>query len=607
MLIEIKNQPKSIIKNIPSKPGTYRMLDSGEKVLYVGKAKNLKKRIPSYFNKNEAHSKTRLLMSNVASLDLTVTNTENEALILEYSLIKRYRPKYNVVLRDDKSYPYIYVSSHQDFPRIEFQRKNKVQKGEYFGPYPNVMAVRETLTELQKIFRVRQCKDSYFRNRSRPCLQYQIKRCSAPCVSLIKKNEYTQDVRSTISFLRGKNTSIISELIKKMDLQSDQQNYEEALRYRDQIKRLKEIQAKQLAISNKKYDMDVIGIATNGIVHCVTVLFIRDGSILGSKNHFPKIKNCEDKEIIQEGFILQHYFEIEPPSEIILSEEIYNKKWIENSLKTKYRKKIKLNNNVRGNRLEWQELANKNARSGLEYKLSVDSSIEIKLKSLGKLILNGRVPKRMECVDVSHISGEATVASCVVFDKNGPLKSDYRRYNIKTTQIGDDYAAMAEAILRRYKKIKNKDEKKPDILFIDGGKGQLSKVNEILKSLEINDLSVAAIAKGKERKSGDETIYLDNSKNILKVSSHSPAFHYIQQIRDEAHRFAVTGHRIRRKINRKSSKLDGIEGLGSVKKRELLKQFGGIQGVLIASVDDLRKVKGISKDLAVRISNNLHN
>ena len=606
MLIEIKDHPTKIIKNIPSKPGTYRMLDSSEKVLYVGKAKNLKKRIPSYFNKNESHSKTRLLMSNVTSLDLTVTNTENEALILEYSLIKRYRPKYNVVLRDDKSYPYIYVSSHQDFPRIEFQRKNKVLKGEYFGPYPNVMAVRETLTELQKIFKVRQCKDSYFRNRSRPCLQYQIKRCSAPCVNLIKKDEYSQDVRSTISFLRGKNTSIINKLIKKMDLQSNQQNYEEALRYRDQIKRLKEIQAKQLAISNKKYDMDVIGIATNGNIHCVTVLFIRGGSILGSKNHFPKIRNCENKEIIQEGFILQHYFEIEPPSEIILSDEIYNKEWIQNSLKTKYRKKIKLNNNVRGNRLKWQELANKNARSGLEYKLSVDSSIEIKLKSLGELILNGRMPERMECIDVSHISGEATVASCVVFDKNGPLKSDYRRYNIKTTQIGDDYAAMAEAILRRYKKVKNRTEKKPDILFIDGGKGQLNRVNEILQKLKISNLSVAAIAKGKDRKSGDETIYVNDSKNILKVSSHSPAFHYIQQIRDEAHRFAVTGHRIRRKINRKSSKLDGIEGLGPVKKRELLKQFGGIQGVLIASIDDLRKVRGISKGLAVRISNNLH-
>jgi len=606
MLIEIKDHPKRIIKNIPSKPGTYRMLDSGEKVLYVGKAKNLKKRIPNYFNKNESHGKTRLLMSNVTSLDLTVTNTENEALILEYSLIKRFRPKYNVVLRDDKSYPYIYVSSHQDFPRIEFQRKNKALKGEYFGPYPNVMAVRETLTELQKIFKVRQCKDSYYRNRSRACLQYQIKRCSAPCVNLIKKDEYSQDVRSTISFLRGENTSIINQLIKKMDLQSSQQNYEEALRYRDQIKLLKEIQAKQLAISNKKYDMDVIGIATNGNIHCVTVLFIRGGSILGSKNHFPKIKNCEDKEIIQEGFILQHYFEIEPPSEIILSEEIYNKEWIQNSLKTKYRKKIKLNNNVRGNRLKWQELANKNARSGLEYKLSVDSSTEIKLKNLGKLILNGRMPERMECIDVSHISGEATVASCVVFDKNGPLKSDYRRYNIKTTQIGDDYSAMAEIILRRYKKVKNKAEKKPDILFIDGGKGQLSRVNEILKSLEISDLTVAAIAKGKERRSGDETIYVNDSKNILKVSSHSPAFHYIQQIRDEAHRFAVTSHRIRRKINRKSSKLDGIDGLGPVKKRELLKQFGGIQGVLIASVDDLRKVRGISKDLAVRISNNLH-
>ena len=605
MLLNKNTKTKELLRSIPSKPGIYRMLDNKERVLYVGKAKNLKKRVPSYFQSVISNQKTNLLMSKVSNLDFTVTNTENEALIMEYTLIKKHKPKFNVVLRDDKSYPYIFISTEQEFPRVEFRRKNKSSEGRYFGPYPNVSAVRETLSELQKVFNVRQCKDSYFNNRSRPCLQYQIKRCSAPCVNLISKKDYSLDVNSTISFLRGRNTSIINTLIKQMDQLSSEKKYEEASRYRDQIKRLKEIQSKQLAISNQKYDLDVIGVASDGVIHCVTVLFIRNGSISGSKNYFPKIHNCNEINVIQDGFILQHYFDVKPPGEIILPEAADNKDLIERSFQLKFGRKTKLNHSVRGNRLRWLKLAEKNAKSGLRYEISSKSSIKNKLKTLGDLILQGKVPKRLECFDVSHTSGEATVASCVVFNESGPLKSDYRRFNISTAGAGDDYAALSEALLRRYKRIKNQEITKPDILFIDGGKGQLSVCINILKSLDIYDLNVVAIAKGSKRQAGKETLYI-NKKTPIKLPSNSPALHMIQNIRDEAHRFAIIGHRNKRKVNQRKSRLDGIEGIGPKRKRQLLKQFGGIHGVLEAGIEDLESVNGISKDMSKRIYDNLH-
>jgi excinuclease ABC subunit C len=605
MLLNKNIKTKEVLKNIPSKPGIYRMLDSKERVLYVGKAKNLKKRLPSYFQSVISNQKTNLLMSKVTNLDFTVTNTENEALIMEYTLIKKHKPKFNVVLRDDKSYPYIFISTEQEFPRVEFRRKNKSTKGRYFGPYPNVSAVRETLSELQKVFNVRQCKDSYFNNRSRPCLQYQIKRCSAPCVNLISKKDYSLDVNSTISFLRGRNTSIINTLIKQMDKLSSKKKYEEASRYRDQIKRLKEIQSKQLAISNQKYDLDVIGLASDGVIHCVTVLFVRNGSISGSKNYFPKIHNCNDVNVIQNGFILQHYFDVKPPGEIILPEAAGNKDLIERSFQLKFGRKTKLNHNVRGNRLRWLQLAEKNAKSGLLYEISSKSSIKNKLKTLGDLILHGKAPKRLECFDVSHTSGEATVASCVVFNESGPLKSDYRRFNISTDVAGDDYAALSEALLRRYKRIKNQEITKPDILFIDGGKGQLSACINILKSLGIYDLNVVAIAKGSKRQAGNETLFI-NKQRPIKLPSNSPALHMIQNIRDEAHRFAIIGHRNKRNANQRKSRLDGIEGIGPKRKHQLLKQFGGIRGVLEAGIEDLESVIGISKDMSKRIYDNLH-
>ncbi len=599
--------PQKFLGSLPSKPGIYRMLDKKDNLLYVGKAKDLKKRIPHYFQSKLSDPKSKFLMTKVCNIDFTVTNTETEALLLEYTLIKKNKPKYNVVLRDDKSYPYIYLSDNHDYPRVEFKRKNRHEKGKYFGPYPNVTAVKETLAELQKVFLVRQCKDSFFKNRSRPCLQYQIKRCSAPCVDLISKEEYSNDVKSTVSFLKGRNTSIVNSLARKMDKLSDKQKYEEASRCRDQIKRLKVIQAKQLNTGNNKHDMDVIGIASSGSVHCVTVLFVRNGIVSGSKNHYLRISGYTDKMAIQYGFLTQHYFAIKPPPEIIVPESLNNKELMEDSFSIKSGRKVRLSNKVRGHRLRWLTLANNNAKHGLQYKTSNESSLASQFNDLGGLFLKNKIPKRLECFDVSHISGEATVASCVVFNNAGPLKNEYRRFNIKSSHRGDDYIALSEAITRRYQKVIKNEAKMPDILFLDGGKGQLSSCVDVLRKLGITNLKVIAIAKGRSRKPTTEQLFVAARKTPLKLPVDSPAMHLIRRIRDEAHRFAVIGHRQKRRMNRNKSRLDGIEGLGPKRRKELLKQFGGIHGVIDAGVDDLMKVQGISKLMSIRIYNNLHN
>ncbi|MEC9416019.1 MAG: excinuclease ABC subunit UvrC [Pseudomonadota bacterium] len=599
--------PQKFLGSLPSKPGIYRMLGKKDNLLYVGKAKDLKKRIPHYFQSKLSDPKSKFLMTKVCNIEFTVTNTETEALLLEYTLIKKNKPKYNVVLRDDKSYPYIYLSDNHDYPRVEFKRKNRHEKGKYFGPYPNVTAVKETLAELQKVFLVRQCKDSFFKNRSRPCLQYQIKRCSAPCVDLISKEEYSNDVKSTVSFLKGRNTSIVNSLARKMDKLSDKQKYEEASRCRDQIKRLKVIQAKQLNTGNNKHDMDVIGIASSGSVHCVTVLFVRNGIVSGSKNHYLRISGYTDKMAIQYGFLTQHYFAIKPPPEIIVPESLNNKELMEDSFSIKSGRKVRLSNKVRGHRLRWLTLANNNAKHGLQYKTSNESSLASQFNDLGGLFLKNKIPKRLECFDVSHISGEATVASCVVFNNAGPLKNEYRRFNIKSSHRGDDYIALSEAITRRYQKVIKNEAKMPDILFLDGGKGQLSSCVDVLRKLGITNLKVIAIAKGRSRKPTTEQLFVAARKTPLKLPVDSPAMHLIRRIRDEAHRFAVIGHRQKRRMNRNKSRLDGIEGLGPKRRKELLKQFGGIHGVIDAGVDDLMKVQGISKLMSIRIYNNLHN
>jgi excinuclease ABC subunit C len=546
------------------------------------------------------------MMESVANVEVTVTNTEAEALILEYNLIKQNKPRFNVILRDDKSYPYIYVSTRHSFPRLQFHRGPRKGKGRYFGPYPSTRAVRQTLNELQKLFLVRQCKDSYFSNRTRPCLQYQIKRCTAPCVDLISEEQYAKDVDVAIEFLEGKNQSVIDRFVDLMEQASAEQHYERAARFRDQISRLKEIEARQLVSRSANMDLDILGFASNAAIHCVTVLFIRNGALIGSRDHFPKIAGEDDKQKILNGFVTQYYLGRDAPAEIILDTEIEDAKLLESELSERMGRKIAIRNKVRGDRARWLQMARTNAEQGLNLQVASNATIRRQFAALAEALQLEETPERLECFDVSHTSGEATVASCVVFNAAGPVKSDYRRFNLKPDSAGDDYAAMAEALRRRYTRVRKGEVPTPDVLFVDGGKGQLAEAMTVLDELELDWFKVVAVAKGRARKVGAERLFLPGEKTAIRLPPDSPALLLIQQIRDEAHRFAITGHRARRSKARKTSRLEQIPGLGPKRRRELLRQFGGLQGVMGAGIDDLAKVRGISRSLAESIYNELH-
>jgi excinuclease ABC subunit C len=546
------------------------------------------------------------MMESVANVEVTVTNTEAEALILEYNLIKQNKPRFNVILRDDKSYPYIYVSTRHSFPRLQFHRGPRKGKGRYFGPYPSTRAVRQTLNELQKLFLVRQCKDSYFSNRTRPCLQYQIKRCTAPCVDLISEEQYAKDVDVAIEFLEGKNQSVIDRFVDLMEQASAEQHYERAARFRDQISRLKEIEARQLVSRSANMDLDILGFASNAAIHCVTVLFIRNGALIGSRDHFPKIAGEDDKQKILNGFVTQYYLGRDAPAEIILDTEIEDAKLLESELSERMGRKIAIRNKVRGDRARWLQMARTNAEQGLNLQVASNATIRRQFAALAEALQLEETPERLECFDVSHTSGEATVASCVVFNAAGPVKSDYRRFNLKPDSAGDDYAAMAEALRRRYTRVRKGEVPTPDVLFVDGGKGQLAEAMTVLDELELDWFKVVAVAKGRARKVGAERLFLPGEKTAIRLPPDSPALLLIQQIRDEAHRFAITGHRARRSKARKTSRLEQIPGLGPKRRRELLRQFGGLQGVIGAGIDDLAKVRGISRSLAESIYNELH-
>jgi len=582
------------------------MLNAKHKVIYVGKARDLKKRVSSYFNRSHDSVKTAAMMESVANVEVTVTNTEAEALILEYNLIKQNKPRFNVILRDDKSYPYIYVSTRHSFPRLQFHRGPRKGKGRYFGPYPSTRAVRQTLNELQKLFLVRQCKDSYFSNRTRPCLQYQIKRCTAPCVDLISKEQYAKDVDVAIEFLEGKNQSVIDRFVDLMEQASAEQHYERAARFRDQISRLKEIEARQLVSRSANMDLDILGFASNAAIHCVTVLFIRNGALIGSRDHFPKIAGEDDKQKILNGFVTQYYLGRDAPAEIILDTEIEDAQLLESELSERMGRKIAIRNKVRGDRARWLQMARTNAEQGLNLQVASNATIRRQFAALAEALQLEETPERLECFDVSHTSGEATVASCVVFNAAGAVKSDYRRFNLKPDSAGDDYAAMAEALRRRYTRVKKGEVPTPDVLFVDGGKGQLAEAMTVLDELELDWFKVVAVAKGRARKVGAERLFLPGEKTAIRLPPDSPALLLIQQIRDEAHRFAITGHRARRSKARKTSRLEQIPGLGPKRRRELLRQFGGLQGVIGAGIDDLAKVRGISRSLAESIYNDLH-
>ena len=597
---------KPFLRSLTHRPGVYRMLDAKHKVIYVGKARDLKKRVASYFHRTQASAKTAAMLGLVAKVEVTVTNTEAEALILEYNLIKQHKPRFNVTLRDDKSYPYIYVSTEHRFPRLQFHRGPRKGKGRYFGPYPSTSAVRQTLSELQKMFMVRQCQDSFFRNRTRPCLQYQIKRCTAPCVDLVTREQYAKDIGAAIEFLEGKNQSVIDTFVARMDGASAAQDYELAARFRDQIARLKKIEARQLITKFAAKDLDILGFASNGVVHVVTVLFIRHGAIIGSRDHFPRLAGETDRQKILNGFVAQFYLGRDAPAEIILETDIEDVTLLEAELSERAGRKVVIKSRVRGDRSRWLQMAKTNAEQGLRLQVASNATIRRQFVALAEVLELDVPAERVECFDVSHTSGEATVASCVVFNGAGPLKSDYRRFNLSPEAAGDDYAGMAEALRRRYTRVKKGEFPMPDVLFVDGGKGQLAVALTVLDELELDWLKVVAVAKGRARKPGAERLFLAGRKLPITLPPDSPALLLIQQIRDEAHRFAITGHRLRRAKTRKTSRLEEIPGLGPKKRRELLRQFGGLQGVIAAGVDDLIKVRGISRSLADSIYNDLH-
>lgn len=593
---------------VTSKPGVYRMFDAGSQLLYVGKANNLKKRLTSYFRKTGLSPKTAALVARIQHIDTTITANETEALLLEQSLIKVSRPPYNILLRDDKSYPYVFLSSLDEFPRLGLHRGPKKAKGRYFGPYPSAGAIRESLSLLQKTFKVRQCEDSFYRNRTRPCLQYQIKRCKAPCVGLVSQQEYAEDVRHSVMFLEGRSTVLSDELNQSMELAAQTLEFERAAELRDQIAQLRRVQDQQ-NIDTEQGNVDVIAAAVMPGGACVHVIMVRQGRVLGSRNHFPRVPIEQTAGDVVAAFLPQYYLagaERELPKEIIVNAVHDDLPVIAAALAQERGHLVTISHKVRGTRSRWQSMALTNAEQALGSMLSNRQNITARFEALQEALGLAEMPTRIECYDISHTSGEATVASCVVFGPEGPLKSDYRRYNIEGVTAGDDYAAMQQALNRRFARLKEGEGKLPDVLVVDGGKGQMKMARQVLQEMALHDLTLLGVAKGVTRKAGLETLYLNTPNNELVLPGHSPALHLIQHIRDEAHRFAITGHRQRRGKTRNTSTLEGIPGVGPKRRRELLKHFGGLQELVRASSAEIAKVPGISNKLAEQIYTALH-
>jgi excinuclease ABC subunit C len=602
---------KNFLKSLTSLPGVYCMQDKKGKVIYVGKAKSLKKRVSSYFNRSQSDSpKTQVMIKQVENIEVTVTHTENEALILENNLIKSYKPRYNILFRDDKSYPYLYLSSDHDYPHFRYHRGALKGKGKYFGPYPGAGSVRRTLNLLQKLFMIRSCEDSVFANRSRPCLQYQIKRCSAPCVDTISREDYRRDVRHATLFLQGKDEEVIKSLTEPMQRASDALEFEVAARLRDQIRSLRDIQEKQ-HISTDGGDLDIIACAINGNHACIQLVIIRSGLNLGSRSYYPKyIEEQSEAELIK-AFLSQFYLnpntQQKIPAEILISHSFDDIGLVEDVIAEKAGRKIKLKARVRGERTKWLAMTQENADLTLKQKLASNKSQHKRFDALQKLLTFQEPIERMECFDISHTQGEATVGSCVVFGPDGPINSQYRQFNIENITKGDDYAAMSQVIRRRYTRLVKEDAKLPDLILIDGGKGQIGVAIKELYELQITHIPILGVAKGPSRKPGLENLILALENKTIDCDSSSPALHLIQHIRDEAHRFAITAHRQRRKKTRNRSTLEEIEGIGNRRRQNLIKHFGGIQGVAKAGVDDLTNVAGINKSLAQKIYDTFHN
>ncbi|PNU34447.1 excinuclease ABC subunit UvrC [Serratia marcescens] len=601
---------KAFLSTVTSQPGVYRMYDATGTVIYVGKAKDLKKRLASYFRQQVSSRKTETLVKNIAQIDVTVTHTETEALLLEHNYIKLYQPRYNVLLRDDKSYPLIFLSA-DTHPRLAVHRGAKHAKGEYFGPFPNSYAVRETLALLQKLFPIRQCENSVYRNRSRPCLQYQIGRCLGPCVAgLVSEDEYRQQVDYVRLFLSGKDQQVLHQLIERMEEASKLLNFEEAARIRDQIQAVRRVTERQF-VSGDSDDLDVIGVAFDAGMACLHVLFIRQGKVLGSRSYFPKVPGGTDMGEVVQTFVGQFYLQGSQartlPGEILLDFSLPEKDLLAESLSELAGRKIQIQSKPRGDRARYLKLARTNAATALTTRLSQQSTIHQRLAELAK-VLNLTEINRMECFDISHTMGEQTVASCVVFDGNGPVRAEYRRYNISGITPGDDYAAMTQVLKRRYGKALE-EKKIPDVIFIDGGKGQLGMAIDVFKSLNVtwdkNKPLLIGIAKGADRKAGLETLFFVPEGEGISLPPDSPALHVIQHIRDDSHNHAITGHRQRRAKVRNTSALELIEGVGPKRRQVLLNYMGGLQPLLNASVEEIAKVPGISQALAEKIYNAL--
>ena len=598
---------KAFLATLTTRPGVYQMYDGEGHLLYVGKAKNLKNRVSSYFRATGLTAKTMALVNRIRDIQVTVTTTEVDALLLEHNLIKEHRPPYNILLKDDKSYPYIYLSSQDKWPRLALHRGPKRRKGDYFGPYPSAGAVRSTLHLLQKVLQVRQCEDSYFRNRSRPCLQYQIGRCSGPCVGLVSDEDYAEQVEKTVMFLRGKSRELMTRLADEMEEFSADLQFEQAAQRRDQLAQLQLVQSVQ-GIESGSGDLDILAAYSAQGSACVQVLFVREGRVLGSRTYFPPTKLDETPAEVLEAFMPLFYLSGKQsiPHEIIVNAELESSAVLTEALALQAGRKVALRSRVRDARARWLQLAQQTAETNLHAHLSGKQTMAGRLEAMRRELELEQAPSRMECFDISHSSGEATVASCVVFDSSGPRKADYRKFNIEGIQSGDDYAAMQQALERRYKRLANGEGQLPDVLLIDGGRGQVAQAMQVLGDLDITSVRVVGVAKGTTRKAGFETLVDGDTGAESHLRGDNPALHLIQQIRDEAHRFAITGHRARRAKARKSSSIEGIPGVGAKRRRELLRHFGSAGGVSGASVDELCKVEGISATLAQTIYDHLH-
>ena len=583
-------EPKSFVAGLPSLPGVYRMLGAAGEVLYVGKAGDLKKRVASYFQKQGLSPRIQMMVSQVAAIEVTATRSEPEALLLENNLIKSLAPRYNILFRDDKSYPYLMISGHA-FPRLGFHRGAKDRQHRYFGPFPHAHAVRESIQLLQRVFRLRTCEDSVFQNRSRPCLLYQIHRCTAPCTGEIGAERYSEDVHSAELFLEGREDDVTRLLNERMEQASAERRYEEAALFRDQIRALARVQARQFVESDRGVDADVVACVLDGGMACVNLVMIRSGRHVGDRSFFPQNAAQATPGEIVEAFLNQHYIEQPKPALVISREKLES---------------IQITTPYQGERSMWLQMAEKNARLALAQRARERSTQENRIVALREALGLPETAQRIECFDISHTMGEAAVASCVVYDRHDLQKAEYRRYNMRELTPGDDYAAMRQALTRRYGRVSAEEGKVPDLILIDGGRGQLNASRAALAELGLNDVTVVGVAKGPERKAGLEELVLEAEGQSLQLPPQHPGLHLIQSIRDEAHRFAIAGHRARRGRARTTSSLTEIPGIGARRRQKLLAHFGGLQGVQAAAIDELAKVEGVSRTLAEKIYRHLH-